>query len=191
MNTAAAALAQATIAGVVRDSSGAVLPGDFHISARKTYGHLSAGMIASVRELGVLQPVLVRTTDQPDRFEVPLMSSGQEAIVDVVPPDRYEPDIGPDPDVDPLRVALAVVNAGDAPFDFAAALHTLGTHLHTNRVPHAVLSSTLPARAWQAAIAACSPYGPSALPARSARSASGRCRRPPATTATASPRIRT
>jgi phenylalanyl-tRNA synthetase beta chain len=32
---------------------GAVLPGDFRISARKTYGHLSAGMIASVRELGI------------------------------------------------------------------------------------------------------------------------------------------
>lgn len=32
---------------------GAVLPGDFRISARKTYGHISAGMIASVRELGI------------------------------------------------------------------------------------------------------------------------------------------
>ncbi|MEC5180265.1 phenylalanine--tRNA ligase subunit beta [Arthrobacter sp. CG_A4] len=32
---------------------GAVLPGDFRISARQTYGHLSAGMIASVRELGI------------------------------------------------------------------------------------------------------------------------------------------
>lgn len=32
---------------------GAVLPGDFEISARKTYGHLSAGMICSERELGL------------------------------------------------------------------------------------------------------------------------------------------
>src|SRR5699024_251401 len=32
---------------------GAVLPGHFHISARKTYGHTSAGMIASESELGL------------------------------------------------------------------------------------------------------------------------------------------
>ncbi len=32
---------------------GGVLPGDFQISARKTYGHLSSGMICSSRELGL------------------------------------------------------------------------------------------------------------------------------------------
>ncbi|MDN5895560.1 MAG: phenylalanine--tRNA ligase subunit beta [Nocardioides sp.] len=32
---------------------GAVLPGNFEISARKTYGHVSTGMICSVRELGL------------------------------------------------------------------------------------------------------------------------------------------
>ncbi|GAA1747924.1 phenylalanine--tRNA ligase subunit beta [Kocuria aegyptia] len=38
---------------VVVTLPGAVLPGNFTISARKTYGHTSAGMIASVRELGI------------------------------------------------------------------------------------------------------------------------------------------
>lgn len=38
---------------VVVTLPGAVLPGDFRISPRKTYGHVSAGMIASVRELGI------------------------------------------------------------------------------------------------------------------------------------------
>ncbi len=38
---------------VVVTLPGAVLPGDFHITPRKTYGHVSAGMIASVRELGI------------------------------------------------------------------------------------------------------------------------------------------
>lgn len=38
---------------VVVTLPGAVLPGDFRISPRKTYGHVSAGMIASSRELGI------------------------------------------------------------------------------------------------------------------------------------------
>lgn len=38
---------------VVVTLPGAVLPGPFPIAARKTYGHMSDGMIASVRELGM------------------------------------------------------------------------------------------------------------------------------------------
>ncbi|MGO3088525.1 MAG: phenylalanine--tRNA ligase subunit beta [Galactobacter sp.] len=38
---------------VVVTLPGAVLPGDFRITPRKTYGHTSAGMLASVRELGI------------------------------------------------------------------------------------------------------------------------------------------
>ena len=33
--------------------TGAVLPGGFSISARRTYGHISDGMICSTRELGI------------------------------------------------------------------------------------------------------------------------------------------
>ena len=38
---------------VVVTLPGSVLPGNFEISARKTYGHVSDGMIASVKELGM------------------------------------------------------------------------------------------------------------------------------------------
>ncbi|NLB47004.1 MAG: phenylalanine--tRNA ligase subunit beta [Microbacteriaceae bacterium] len=38
---------------VVVTLPGAVLPGDFHITPRKTYGHVSDGMIASARELAL------------------------------------------------------------------------------------------------------------------------------------------
>ena len=38
---------------VVVTLPGAVLPGDFKIEPRKTYGHISNGMCASERELGL------------------------------------------------------------------------------------------------------------------------------------------
>jgi phenylalanyl-tRNA synthetase beta chain len=38
---------------VVVSLPGAVLPGPFPIAARKTYGHVSDGMIASAKELGL------------------------------------------------------------------------------------------------------------------------------------------
>ncbi|HLS49412.1 MAG TPA: phenylalanine--tRNA ligase subunit beta [Actinomycetaceae bacterium] len=40
-------------AHVVVALPGATLPGDFHIGARRTYGHVSDGMICSARELGL------------------------------------------------------------------------------------------------------------------------------------------
>ena len=43
-----------------------------------------------------------------------ILASGARlgAMQDVVPPERFEPDVGPDPDVDPLHVALANVLDG-------------------------------------------------------------------------------
>ncbi|GEL46867.1 hypothetical protein CHO01_19830 [Cellulomonas hominis] len=50
------------------------------------------------------------------------------AIVDVVPSERYEPDVGPDPDVDPLRSALA--NVLDGVDDYAEVVDpVLGTDI--------------------------------------------------------------
>ncbi|MBR7540573.1 hypothetical protein KC221_30775, partial [Mycobacterium tuberculosis] len=38
---------------IVAALPGAVLPGPFEIASRKTYGHISDGMICSVSELGI------------------------------------------------------------------------------------------------------------------------------------------
>ncbi|MCB4208127.1 phenylalanine--tRNA ligase subunit beta [Arthrobacter sp. UM1] len=80
---------------VVVTLPGAVLPGDFRISPRKTYGHVSAGMIASARELGLGEDhdgiiVLSRLGLDPevgtDVFE--LLGLNEEAAEVNVTPDR-------------------------------------------------------------------------------------------------------
>jgi len=45
------------------------------------------------------------------------------ATTDVVPPDRFEPDVGPDPDVEPLRAGLA--NAFDGIDEYAEVVDPL------------------------------------------------------------------
>ena len=83
---------------VVVSLPGAVLPGDFQIAARKTYGHVSDGMICSARELGLGEDhsgIIVLPQYFPDR-EIPAVGTdivswlglGEEVLEINVTPDR-------------------------------------------------------------------------------------------------------
>ncbi|WP_407318151.1 phenylalanine--tRNA ligase subunit beta [Isoptericola halotolerans] len=77
---------------------GTVLPGGFEIAARKTYGHVSDGMICSVRELGIGDDhdgILVLTRAgfdaadlRPGQDAVALLGLGDEVLEINVTPDR-------------------------------------------------------------------------------------------------------
>ena len=72
---------------------GSVLPGDFAIAARKTYGHVSDGMICSARELGLgddHEGIMVLLDDDlaPGADAAPVLLLRDEVLDIAVTPDR-------------------------------------------------------------------------------------------------------
>ncbi len=71
---------------------GALLPGDFRILARSTYGHVSDGMICSARELGLSEDhdgILVLEPGTPLGADVVELFSLRDEVLDIaVTPDR-------------------------------------------------------------------------------------------------------
>ncbi|GAB3262067.1 phenylalanine--tRNA ligase subunit beta [Nocardioides dilutus] len=72
---------------------GGVLPGDFEITARKTYGHVSAGMICSARELGLGEDhegiiVLPLDAGEPGEDARDVLGLREEVIEFEINPDR-------------------------------------------------------------------------------------------------------
>jgi phenylalanyl-tRNA synthetase beta chain len=72
---------------------GGVLPGNFEISARKTYGHVSAGMICSSRELGLGEDhegivVLPAGVGEPGQDARPVLGLDDTVIEFEINPDR-------------------------------------------------------------------------------------------------------
>ena len=71
---------------------GAILPGPFPIAARKTYGHVSDGMICSARELSLGADgagiIVLEDTPEPGSDAIALLGLGEQTLEINVTPDR-------------------------------------------------------------------------------------------------------
>lgn len=102
---------------IVAALPGAVLPGDFRIAARKTYGHVSDGMICSERELGlgdnhdgIIVLADLGLSGEPGDDAIALLGLDQHTLDVNVTPDRgYEYSI--------RGVAREYANLKGVPFD--------------------------------------------------------------------------
>ncbi len=68
---------------VVVSLPGAILPGDFQIASRKTYGHISDGMICSARELGLGQDhdgIIVLAHSEEEAVEKGIPAVGEDVL---------------------------------------------------------------------------------------------------------------
>ena len=94
---------------------GTTLPGDFTITARETYGHVSDGMICSERELGLSEEhagiiVLPADSGSPGEAAREVLGLGEEILEIAVTPDRgYALSI--------RGIAREVATAFDVPFE--------------------------------------------------------------------------
>jgi phenylalanyl-tRNA synthetase beta chain len=78
---------------VVVAPPGTTLPGDFTITARETYGHVSNGMICSERELGLGEDhagiiVLPPATAEPGADAAEILGAGDDVLDIAITPDR-------------------------------------------------------------------------------------------------------
>jgi phenylalanyl-tRNA synthetase beta chain len=120
---------------VVVSLPGAVLPGPFPIAARKTYGHLSDGMIASARELGlgdehdgILRLAALGLDPEPGTDAAALLGLDDFAVEINVTPDRgYAFSI--------RGVAREYSNSTGATFTDPALLVTLDPHAKIDEYP--------------------------------------------------------
>jgi phenylalanyl-tRNA synthetase beta chain len=102
---------------------GAVLPGDFEITARKTYGHVSEGMICAVDELGIGDDhsgILVLPPGTPLGVDFVKYAGLQDDVLDIaVTPDRGYA-------VSVRGIARELASAYDVPFTDPATVDESG-----------------------------------------------------------------